>query len=45
MIQTRLLKKCRKGNSARNFLTYKRQRKLCVELLRKSKIVISMRRK
>ena len=37
MVQIRLLNKFRKGNSARTFLAYKRQRKVCVELLKKPK--------
>ena len=37
--QTRLLNKYRKYNSAGNLFTYKRQRNLCVKLLRKSKKV------
>ena len=35
--RTRLLNKYRKYNSAENFFAYKRQRNLCVKLLRKSK--------
>ena len=34
---TRLLNKCRKDNSAGNPFAYKRQRNLCVKLLRNSK--------
>ena len=37
MTRTRLLNKCRKYNSAENLFAYKRQRNLCVKLLRKSK--------
>ena len=37
MTRTRLLNKYRKYNSAENLFAYKRQRNLCVKLLRKSK--------
>ena len=37
MTRTRLLNKYRKDNSAENLFAYKRQRKFCVKLLRKSK--------
>ena len=37
MTRTRLLNKYRKDNSAGNLSHYKRQRNLCVKLLRKSK--------
>ena len=39
MTRTRLLNKCRKDNSAGNLFAQKRQRNLCVKLLRKSKKV------
>ena len=39
MIRNRLLNKCRKDNSARNHFAYKRQRNLCVKLLRKHRKV------
>ena len=39
MTRTRLLNKYRKDNSAGNLFVYKRQRNLCVKLLRKSKKV------
>ena len=39
MTRTRLLNKYRKDNSAENLFTYKRQRNICVKLLRKSKKV------
>ena len=39
MVWTRLIKKYRKDNSARNLFAYKRQRKLYAKLLRKSKKV------
>ena len=37
MTRTRLLNKYRKHNSAESLFAYKRQRNLCVKLLRKSK--------
>ena len=37
MTRTRLLNKYRKDNSAGNLFAYKRQKKICVKLLRKSK--------
>ena len=39
MTRTRLLNKYRKDNSAGNLFAYKKQRNLCVTLLRKSKKV------
>ena len=41
MTQTRLLNKYRKDNSAGNLFTYKKQRNLCVKLLRKSRKVFN----
>ena len=40
MSSTRLLIKYRKDNTAGNLCAYKRQRNLCVKLLRKSKEVL-----
>ena len=37
MTRTCLINKCRKDNSTGNLFTYKRQRNVCVKLLRKSK--------
>ena len=41
MTQTRLLNKYKKDNSAGNLFAYKKQRNLCVKLLRKSRKVFN----